>query len=581
MGSLCPETSHFEWISLPHDFASHSHETAPSHGPTAAAPPQSQTVASVQEGAESGFFCSWEPSQRAQQDPFGVFTADSSSPTSNKAMRVSRLQEPDNRVAGKHSYELNSSFPYEPGHQVSFKVVDVDARDEHGNECVQLMCCGERRCRNRLGEGVGKGLLIPRAQLRNKKQNFLSPHVNHHLPAKLGSAEREEQILKRTATRAREHERAWLWHGSLPTLPVVSTATEVEAWADKHLRSLELEDALQGMAIVIDAAAKVLPPTLVWCAGSSDDLPDERSEYAAVDGLFAFLEKQSGGGLKLQTPVSAQKPTLATLRTTLREGQHPALGMQTPLITELPAASKQDAQSRKLRSAMLSLLAGEDTMLPRTWLRDGRTVLNMLNDTSRKAALFLLVMHSHCNLETHVDALGTGCQDSFPPARRCALACRSCCSLHPHSQAGLPPPLLAAVMYHAHRGTKLVLVWPPTTENLERLGASLLSGSEHKPLDALNPFTGGGAHILRPGQRLVIAPMAIHLVVNLTPALSVGTNFNCPTSVALLKHLNSVGDGAPWYTKLLKEMVSIGLELKTASHMRTRLQAFSINRMDV
>ena len=129
-------------------------------------------------------------------------------------------------------------------------------------------------------------------------------------------------------------------------------------------------------------------------------------------------------------------------------------------------------------------------------------------------------------------------------------------------------------MYHAHHGAKLILVWPPTLENLERLGASLLTGPEHKALDALQPFTGGGAHILRPGQRLVIAPMAIHLVVNLTPALSVGTNFNCPTSVALLKHLNSTGDGAPWYTKLLKEMVSIGLELKTASHMRTRLQVF-------
>jgi hypothetical protein len=234
--------------------------------------------------------------------------------------------------------------------------------------------------------------------------------VLHHLPAKLGSADREEKLLERTATRAREIERAWLWHGSLPALPVVSTATEVEAWADKHLRSLQLEDALQGMAIVIDAAAKVLPPTLTWCAGSSDDLPAARREYAAVDGLFAFLEKQSGGGLKLHTPVAAQKPTIAALRTTLREGEHPALDMQAPLITELPAASKKDAQSGKLRTAMLSLLAGEDTMLPRSWLRDGRTVLNMLNDHSRRVALFLLVMHSHCNLETHVDALGTGCQ---------------------------------------------------------------------------------------------------------------------------------------------------------------------------
>jgi hypothetical protein len=409
MSSLVPKTSQFEWISLPHNFAPHVHETATPQGPEATAPALSETVLSVPGGVASGFLDSWEPFQRRQES--AVVPADAAPPTSNKAMRVSRQQEPDNlRVTGKHSYELNSSFPYEPGHQVSFKVVDVDVRDGDGNECIQLMCCGERRCRNRLGEGVGKGLLIPRTQLRNKKQNFLNPHVLHHLPAKLGSADREEKLLERTATRAREIECAWLWHGSLPALPVVNTATEVEAWADKHLRSLQLEDALQGMAIVIDAAAKVLPPTLTWCAGSSDDLPAARREYAAVDGLFAFLEKQSGGGLKLHTPVAAQKPTIAALRTTLREGEHPALDMQAPLITELPAASTKDAQSGKLRTAMLSLLAGEDTMLPRSWLRDGRTVLNMLNDHSRRAALFLLVMHSHCNLETHVDALGTGCQ---------------------------------------------------------------------------------------------------------------------------------------------------------------------------
>ena len=55
-------------------------------------------------------------------------------------------------------------------------------------------------------------------------------------------------------------------------------------------------------------------------------------------------------------------------------------------------------------------------------------------------------------------------------------------------------------MYHAHHGSKLVLVWPPTTENLERLGTSLLTGPESRPLDALQPFTGGATHILRPGE---------------------------------------------------------------------------------
>ena len=134
-------------------------------------------------------------------------------------------------------------------------------------------------------------------------------------------------------------------------------------------------------------------------------------------------------------------------------------------------------------------------------------------------------------------------------------------------------------MYHAHHGTKLVLVWPPTEANLERLGRSLLPGSDRRPLDAALPFEGGAAHILRPRERLIIAPLAIHLVVNLTPALSVGVNFNCPSSVALLKHLNGIPPAPSalreeaWYKKLLSEQVSIGLGLKTPAHLGTRLQA--------
>ena len=133
-------------------------------------------------------------------------------------------------------------------------------------------------------------------------------------------------------------------------------------------------------------------------------------------------------------------------------------------------------------------------------------------------------------------------------------------------------------MYHAQHGTKLILVWPPTEENLERLGRSLLRGEGHVPLDASRPFSGGAAHLLRPGERLVIAPLAIHRVVNLTPALSVGVNFNCPTAVALLDRLNGtprspsrLRDEA-WYRKLLSEMVCDGLELKTAAHLGTRLR---------
>ena len=73
--------------------------------------------------------------------------------------------------------------------------------------------------------------------------------------------------------------------------------------------------------------------------------------------------------------------------------------------------------------------------------------------------------------------------------------------------------------------------------------------------------------------------MAIHLVVNLTPALSIGVNFNCPSSVALLTHLNGTPSSprndmrnASWFRRLLAEQVCIGLELKTPAHLGVQLQ---------
>ena len=404
MGTPAPGTSsQFEWISLPHDFARATCTTAASHvvAPQNAPPEQTSTLVANRPIGNSNTLV---PSARRQSESQCTITVDGAPP---KKMR--RQQESDHtRVNGKHSYTLHSSFQYEQDHHVSFKVVDEDAKDEHGNKCIQLMCCGERRCRNRLGEGVGKGLLVPLTQLRNKKQNFLDHHVLHHLPDRQGSADREDKRIQQMAIRTRDLERAWLWHGGLPALQIARTATAAEAWAERHLRSSQIEDAFCGTAIVIDRAIKVLPPVLSWLAGSSDDLPDDRREYAMTDGLFAFLEEQAGGGLKLQTPIAAQKPTIASLRSSLREAIHPSIEMQLPLISELPTASMQDTQSKKLRKALLSLLAGEETMVPRTWLRDGRTVLNMINDPSKRVALFLLVMHSNCNLEIHVDALATG-----------------------------------------------------------------------------------------------------------------------------------------------------------------------------
>ena len=112
------------------------------------------------------------------------------------------------------------------------------------------------------------------------------------------------------------------------------------------------------------------------------------------------------------------------------------------------------------------------------------------------------------------DAANARTPSAQAPTERCASAVRR-----------------TAVMYHAHHGTKLVLVWPPTIGNLETLGGSWMDGDAHKPLDAMRPFSGGGVHILNPGERLIIAPLAVHLVVNLTPA---------PTSTARpLSHSSS------------------------------------------
>ena len=49
-------------------------------------------------------------------------------------------------------------------------------------------------------------------------------------------------------------------YGALPQLRVATTSKEVEAWADRHLRSKMVKDILQGEAIAIAATAAILPP---------------------------------------------------------------------------------------------------------------------------------------------------------------------------------------------------------------------------------------------------------------------------------------------------------------------------------
>ena len=151
---MMTETSQFEWISLPHDFA-RACEASATQEATAVPALLSHTGPPVQVNSvcDSGLAL-----EQAGQRPVGALSASitADGATSPAAKRVCRQQEPDHkRVCVRHSYELNSSFPYQPGHHVSFKVVDVNAVDEHGNACIQLMCCGERRCRQRLGQGVG------------------------------------------------------------------------------------------------------------------------------------------------------------------------------------------------------------------------------------------------------------------------------------------------------------------------------------------------------------------------------------------------------------------------------------------
>jgi hypothetical protein len=63
-----------------------------------------------------------------------------------------------------------------------------------------------------------------------------------------------------------------------------------------------------------------------------------------------------------------------------------------------------------------------------------------------------------------------------------------------------------------------------------------------------------GEHRLRldgrkPGQQVVIAPLCIHLFVNLSPVTSMGTNFECPASRAALTWLEQHRQ-KPWHAQI-------------------------------
>ena len=142
------------------------------------------------------------------------------------------------------------------------------------------------------------GITIPQLcppQLSQQLQAQIT-HSLIHAPSEL------ERSLLDAAQLTTELEQAWTMYGALPPLRVATISTEVEAWADRHLRSTIVKDILQGEAIAIAATATVLPPHLKWAADEGGDLPAERCEYAATDATFAFLEKTVGGDLELQTP---------------------------------------------------------------------------------------------------------------------------------------------------------------------------------------------------------------------------------------------------------------------------------------
>lgn len=142
------------------------------------------------------------------------------------------------------------------------------------------------------------GITIPQLcppQLSQQLQAQIT-HSLIHAPSEL------ERALLDAAQLTTELEQAWTMYGALPQLRVATTSKEVEAWADRHLRSKMVKDILQGEAIAIAATAAILPPQLKWAADEGGDLQAERCEYAATDATFAFLEKTVGGDLELQTP---------------------------------------------------------------------------------------------------------------------------------------------------------------------------------------------------------------------------------------------------------------------------------------
>ncbi len=84
-----------------------------------------------------------------------------------------------------------------------------------------------------------------------------------------------------------------------------------------------------------------------------------------------------------------------------------------------------------------------------------------------------------------------------------------------------------------------MLAWRPTPANLQRL-------AQRAPIFE---FEHGVRHTLLPGQQVVIAPLCIHLFVNLSPATSVGTNFECPASRAALTWLEQHRQ-KPWHAQI-------------------------------
>lgn len=365
-----------------------------------------------------------------------------------------------------------------------------------GMECAQFRCV-EKGCTDPLSH-----LIVPKTKGRgtfSRKTDSFKTHAALHITDCKTVKQKQEQHERSLGCAMHTVELfsfAFSRSGREAARIPHDDAARLDEWASRQLES-HGSSAEAEPVLVLDAPpaaerTQSAMPHPEWKSAESTLLPADRREYAHVHGSLLFLHRQCRQ-LKLASPgVRAMTYCSVSKLIDSVEGQslHPSLALPA-LITRVPSKIAEQARlshtERQARSALLSLI-GHDKMLPSRW------------QFVQNEHVWVLFMHTRSNLAPHVDYNAT------------------------------------AVKYDHISGMKLVLAWPPTEANLQRLAAGA----------SVEEFEHGVRHVLLPGQQVLIAPLVIHVFVNLSPCCSVGTNFECPVSTRMREWIESKRN-APWH----------------------------------